>query len=71
MPQLIVDGVRTVRDLPPFNMILGQLPFNFGAQPAASYGGLSVATESRGLRAHLFVPVGQPKGVMQIFVPGF
>jgi hypothetical protein len=70
VPQLIVEFVRTFRDIPPLDMVIGQLPFNFDAQPAASYAGLAIATESHGLSVHVFVPTAQPKSVLQIFGQG-
>lgn len=69
-PQLVLDGVAMVRDIPPFGMLLAQAPFNFGATPAESYAGVSLGTEPQGLRLRVFVPVGQPKGFLQIFAPG-
>lgn len=70
VPQVIVDFVRAFRDIPPLDMVLGQLPFNFDATPAASYGGFSIGTESTGVRVHVYVPVSQPKGVLGIFGQG-
>lgn len=67
VPRLVVDAVGLVRDVPPFDMLLARAPFNFGAQPAVSYAGLSLATEAQAVRLRLFVPVEQPKGVLQIF----
>jgi hypothetical protein len=67
VPRLVVDAVGLVRDVPPFDMLLARAPFNFGAQPAVSYAGFSLATEAQAVRLHLFVPVEQPKGVLQIF----
>ena len=70
VPRLIVDIVGLIRDIPPFDMALAQAPFNFGAQPAVSFAGFSLATESHAVRLQLFIPVEQPKGVMQIFGQG-
>lgn len=70
VPKLIVDSVRMVREIPPFDAALAAVPFNFGFQPPPSYAGLSLGTEPQGLRVHIFVPVDQPKGVMQIFGQG-
>jgi len=70
LPQFIVDAVKAFRDIPPLDMVLGQLPFNFDAAPAASFGGISIGTQPTGLRIHLYVPVSQPKGVLSIFGQG-
>jgi hypothetical protein len=67
VPQLIVDFVKILREVPPLDMFLAQAPFNFGAQPAVTYAAISLGTESQGLRLQVFVPIEQPKGVMQIF----
>lgn len=67
VPKLIVDGVALIRDIPPFSIGLAQAPFNFGARPAESYAGVALATEPQALRLQLYVPVEQPKGVLQIF----
>lgn len=67
VPQMIVDVVAILRDIPPFDMALARAPFNFGARPAVSYAGIALATEPQALRLQLFVPVEQPKGVLQIF----
>jgi hypothetical protein len=67
VPQLIVDAVKAFRDIPPLDMVLGQLPFNFDATPAASFGGISIGTQPNGLRLHVYIPVSQPKGVLAIF----
>ncbi len=70
VPQIIVDAVKAFRDIPPLDMVLGQLPFNFDATPAASFGGISIGTQPTGLRIHIYVPVSQPKGVLAIFGQG-
>jgi hypothetical protein len=69
-PNLVVGVLNMLRDVPPFDMVIGQLPINFGAQPAASYAGISLGAEPQALRAHLFVPVEQPKGILQLFGQG-
>ena len=66
-PRLVVEGAGLIRDIPPFNMLLAQAPFNFGYQPATSYAGLSVAAQPQALSVRLYVPVEQPKGVLSIF----
>jgi hypothetical protein len=67
VPRLVVDIVGLIRDVPPFDMLLARAPFNFGVQPATSYAGIAVAAQPQALRLQLFVPVEQPKGVLQIF----
>lgn len=69
-PQLIVDFVGLIRDVPPFDMLLARAPFNFGARPAVSYAGLSLTAQPHAIGLQLFVPVEQPKGVLQIFGQG-
>jgi hypothetical protein len=69
LPRLIVDGVSMVRDLEPFSEGLKFAPFNFGADPPASYSGFSLGTQPQALKIKLFVPVQQPKGMIQIFGP--
>jgi hypothetical protein len=71
VPQLIVDFVKILREIPPIDGFIAQAPFNFGAQPAASFAGVSLGTEYQGLRLQVFVPIEQPKGVMQIFGQDF
>ncbi len=66
-PQLVVDVVAVLKDIPPFSMGLARAPFNFGARPAVSFSGLSLKTEPQALRLQLYVPVEQPKGILQIF----
>lgn len=67
LPQMVTDGVRAIRDVPPFNLALAQLPFNFNLQPGSSYAGLSLTAEAEGLRVHLHVPAAQARGMLQIF----
>lgn len=67
VPRLVVDAVGLIRDIPPFDMLLAQAPFNFGVQPATSYAGIAIAAQPQALRVQLYVPVEQPKGVLQIF----
>ncbi|MGH7192904.1 MAG: hypothetical protein ACREJM_05125, partial [Candidatus Saccharimonadales bacterium] len=69
-PKLLVNILSIVRNIPPYDMFLAQAPINYGAQPAASYAGLSLGTESRAVRVDLFIPSGQPQGVLQIFGQG-
>lgn len=71
VPRFVSDGINLIRDIPPFDMLLANAPINVGAQPAVSYGGVTVGAEPQGLQVQLFVPIGQPKGVMQIFGQGF
>lgn len=66
-PQLVVDAVALLRDIPPFSAGLAKAPFNFGARPAVSFAGVSLITEPQALRLQLYVPVEQPKGILQIF----
>ncbi|HVW38813.1 MAG TPA: hypothetical protein VHB99_15970 [Pirellulales bacterium] len=67
VPRLVVDIVGLIRDIPPFDMLLAQAPFNFGVQPAISYAGIAIAAQPQALRVQLYIPVEQPKGVLQIF----
>ena len=67
VPRLVVDVVGLIRDIPPFDMLLAQAPFNFGVQPATSYAGVAIAAQPQALRVQLYIPVEQPKGVLQIF----
>lgn len=69
-PKLLVNLLSIVRNIPPYDMFLAQAPINYGAQPAASYAGVSLGTESRAVRVNLFIPSGQPQGVLQIFGQG-
>ena len=69
-PKLLVSILSLVRNIPPFDMGLAQAPINYGAQPAPSYAGLSLGTEPRGVRIDLFIPSGQPQGVLQVFGQG-
>lgn len=69
LPQLVVDGFNSFRDVPPFDAIAGQVPFNLGIKPDASYLGIALGTQPHALRLHAFVPVAQPKGIMRIFAP--
>lgn len=70
LPQLLVDAVRMLRDVPPFNMVFAQLPFNFNVQPGSSYSGLSLTAEEHALRIHLHVSAAHPRALMQIFALG-
>lgn len=67
LPRIIVDGIGMLRAIPPLDAVLAQAPINLGAQPPTSYAGLSLAAEPQTLRIDVFVPVSQPKGVLQIF----
>lgn len=69
-PKLVVNILSIVRNIPPYDMFLAQAPINYGAQPAASYAGLSLGTEPRAVRVELFIPSSQPQGVLQIFGQG-
>ncbi len=70
LPWLTVDGLNMVRNVPPFGDLIGIAPFNLAAKPAPSYTGFSLGAEPHAVRAKLFVPIEQPKGILQIFVPG-
>jgi hypothetical protein len=70
LPQMLVEAVRTFRDVPPFSVAVAQLPFNFNVQPGSSYAGLSLTAEQQALRIHLHVPAAQPRGLLQVFAPG-
>ena len=50
--------------------VSAQVPFNFGVQPEVSFAGFTAGTEPQGVRLQVFVPVAQPKGVLQIFGQG-
>lgn len=67
LPQFVLDAIKTFREVPPFDAVLRMLPFNFGLQPASSFAGLSIGAEPQALRVRVFVPVGQPRGMLQIF----
>lgn len=69
-PRLVIDAVNMIRDVEPFAAGLRQAPFNFGLKPTASYGGVSLGAEPQTLRVKAFVPVEQPRGMLQIFMPG-
>jgi hypothetical protein len=69
-PQLVLEFVGLFKDLPFIGEGLKALPFNFSLKPPASYGGFSLSTEGQGLRIKGFVPVEQPKAILQIFAPG-
>ena len=69
-PRLVVDILGMLRNIPPLDMVLGQLPINFGAQPAESFTGFSLSTEPQALRINLFIPTSQPQGVLRIFNQG-
>ena len=67
VPRMVIDLISLVRTVPPLDVALAQAPINLGAQPATSYAGVSLATAPQALRLDVFVPVSQPKGVLQIF----
>jgi hypothetical protein len=66
-PRLLIDLIGMVRTIPPLDALLAQAPLNLGAQPGTSFAGISLATQPRGLRIDAFIPVSQPRGVLQIF----
>jgi len=70
LPQLIVEVVKLLRGVPAIAPFLTQVPFNFGVQPEVSFAGFSAGTERQGVGLHVFVPIAQPKGVLQIFGQG-
>jgi len=70
LPRLIVDIVKLLREVPAIAPFLAQVPFNFGVQPEVSFAGFTAGTELQGVRLQVFVPVAQPKGVLQIFGQG-
>lgn len=67
VPQMILDMVKLIRDIPPIDMVLRQVPLNFNMQPEAAYVGFSAGAEPQALRLHLFVPISQPRDVLKIF----
>jgi len=69
LPGMIVDGIAMIRDLEPFSEGLEMLPFNFGVSPPASYSGFSLGTQPQAIQMKLYVPVKQPRGMLQIFGP--
>jgi hypothetical protein len=69
-PQIVVDFVALLKDVPLIGEALKLAPFNFSLKPPASYAGFSLSTEPQGMRLRAFVPVEQPRGILQIFVPG-
>ena len=70
VPRLIVDGANMIKRVPLIGDALSAAPFNFALDPPASYGGISLGTEKQALRIKAFVPVQQPKGIIQLFAPG-
>jgi hypothetical protein len=66
-PRLIVDLIGIFKSIPPLDLALAQAPINLGVQPATSYAGISVATETQALRLDAYIPVMQPQGVLRIF----
>jgi hypothetical protein len=69
-PQMVLDVVGMLKDVPLLGDGLKMLPFNFSLKPPASFSGFSLSTEAQGLRMKVFVPVEQPKAILQIFAPG-
>jgi hypothetical protein len=69
-PQFVLDFVSLLKDVPFIGEGLKALPFNFSLKPPSSFAGFSLSTEGQGLRIKAFVPVEQPKAMLQIFAPG-
>jgi hypothetical protein len=69
-PQLVVDAVKMISTIEPLAIGLRAAPFNFSIKPPPSYSGLTLGAEPNGLRLKAFVPVEQPRGILQIFAPG-
>ena len=69
-PQLVLEFVGMLKDVPFIGEGLKALPFNFALKPPPSFAGVSFSTEGQGLRVRAFVPVEQPKALLQIFMPG-
>jgi hypothetical protein len=59
-----------LKDVPFIGDGLKLAPFNFSLKPAPSFAGFSLSTEPQGLRIKGFIPVDQPKAMLQIFQPG-
>jgi hypothetical protein len=69
-PQMVLEFVTVLKDVPFIGDGLKMLPFNFSLKPPSSFAGFSLTTEAQGLRFKGFVPVEQPKAMLQIFAPG-
>ncbi len=69
-PQIVVEFVGMLKDVPLLGDAIKAAPFNFSLKPPSSFAGVSFATEAQGLRLKAFVPVEQPKALLQIFAPG-
>jgi hypothetical protein len=69
-PQIVLDFVGLLKDVPFLGEAIKGAPFNFSLKPPSSFAGVSLATEAQGLRVKAFVPVEQPKAILQIFAPG-
>lgn len=70
VPQIVLEFVTVLKDVPFIGDGLKLAPFNFALKPAPSFAGFSLSTEPQGLRLKGFVPVDQPKAMLQIFAPG-
>lgn len=66
-PRLVIDLISMARSIPPLDVALAAAPLNLGAQPATSYAGFSLGTQPQALRIDAFIPVSQPRGILQIF----
>ncbi|MEQ8789235.1 MAG: hypothetical protein RIC55_23275 [Pirellulaceae bacterium] len=69
-PRTVTGFVRLLSRIEIVAVGLRAAPFNFALKPAPSYSGLSIGGEPQGLRAKVFVPVEQTRGMLQIFAPG-
>lgn len=70
MPKLVIDSVKMLKKVEPFSLIFAAAPINVGFQPPATYSGFSAGATDHGVRFDLFVPVEQPRGIIQTFAPG-
>lgn len=66
-PRLLIDVIGMLKSIPPLDVALAQAPIHLGVQPAASYTGISVATDPQALRLDAYLPVAQVQGVLKVF----
>lgn len=66
VPQFMIEVLNSFKGIPQLEQLLQLVPFNLGFQPSSSYAGFTLGTEEHGLRARVYIPIEQPKGVIQI-----
>jgi hypothetical protein len=69
-PQMVLEFVGLLKEIPILGDLIRAAPYNFSLKPPSSFSGFSLSTESQGLRVKAFIPVEQPKSILQIFAPG-